>query len=65
MRSIEEGILLMQHAAQHLLEKGDRAGAELFANKAKVTEARAQLLRNALKEHEALSLDLLDAKPES
>jgi hypothetical protein len=22
MRSIEEGILLMQHAAQHLLEKG-------------------------------------------
>jgi hypothetical protein len=45
--------------------EGDRAGAELFANKAKVTEARAQLLRNALNEHEALSLDLLDAKPES
>ena len=57
-RSIEEGLMLMQHAARHLLEKGDRAGAELFATKAKSTEARAQLLRNALNEHEAVSLEL-------
>jgi two-component system chemotaxis response regulator CheB len=59
-RAIEEGIMLMQHASRHLLEKGDRSGAELFATKAKSTEARAQLLRAALNEHEAVSLDLLD-----
>jgi two-component system chemotaxis response regulator CheB len=61
-RAIEEGILLMRHAARHLLEQGDRAGAELFANKAKSTEARAQLLRNALNEHEAVSLELAGDK---
>lgn len=59
-RAIEEGIMLMQHASRHLLEKGDRPGAELFATKARRTEARAQLLRDALNEHEAVSLDLLD-----
>jgi two-component system chemotaxis response regulator CheB len=63
-RAIEEGILLMQHASRHLLEKGNRAGAKLLATKAKSTEARAQLLRNALNEPEAVSLDLLDEDDE-
>lgn len=62
-RAIEEGILLMRHAARHLLEHGDRAGAELFANKAKRTEARAELLRNALNEHEAVSLERAEDEP--
>ncbi|HUS63364.1 MAG TPA: chemotaxis protein CheB [Kofleriaceae bacterium] len=58
-RSIEEAILLMQHAARHLREQGNRPAAELFASKAQSTEARAQLLRSALNEHEAISLDLV------
>ena len=58
-RAVEEALLLMQHAARHLLEEGNREGAELFANKARATQARAQLLRNALDEHEAVSLDLV------
>jgi two-component system, chemotaxis family, protein-glutamate methylesterase/glutaminase len=33
-RSMEQGLLLMQHAAQHLRERGDPAGAEIFASKA-------------------------------
>jgi two-component system chemotaxis response regulator CheB len=59
-REIEEGIMLMEHASRHLLEKGNRSGAELLASKAKSSEARVRLLRSALAEHEAVSLDLLD-----
>ena len=60
IRSIQESTMLMRHMAQHLSGNGGGATAELFLRKAEEAERRADLVRQAVMDHEKMS----DAKME-
>src|SRR4051812_8425696 len=57
IRAMEEGVLLMRHMALHLGEAEDKETARLFLAKADDAERRADLVRQAVLDHEELSRD--------
>jgi len=57
IRAMEEGVLLMRHMADHLSEAEDKETAALFREKADEAQRRAELVRQAVLEHEELSRD--------
>src|SRR5262245_40917449 len=54
IRAIQESSMLMRHLAQHWREI-DPSAADEFLRKAKAARARADLIRKAASEHEAVS----------
>lgn len=55
IRSVQESIMLMRHLAEHLSGNGEDATAELFLRKAQEAERRADLVRQAVMDHEKMS----------
>jgi two-component system chemotaxis response regulator CheB len=59
MRSLEEGVLVLNHMGKHLQEAGDRERAETFFKKARDIEQRSKTFHDIALEHESLSGDNL------
>lgn len=61
IRSIDEGVMLMRHMAEHIRAagNGDPATAEQFLKKAEEADRRSNVVRQAVFEHENLSEDKL------
>jgi two-component system, chemotaxis family, protein-glutamate methylesterase/glutaminase len=59
IRSLEEGVMLLNHMGQHLEEAGDSARAKIFLEKARDLERRSKTYHNDVLAHESLSGDNL------
>ena len=59
IRAIEESELLMRHMAGHLRESNDSDTAEHFLQKAEEAKRRAELVRQAVMNHETFSTEKL------
>jgi two-component system chemotaxis response regulator CheB len=57
IRALEEGVLLMRHMARHLGEGDNGHTSEMFLKKAQEAQRRAELVRQAVLEHEELSTE--------
>ena len=55
VRSLEENVLLLRHIAEHMREGKNGGGAELFLKRAQDAQRQADLVRQAVMEHRALS----------
>jgi two-component system chemotaxis response regulator CheB len=62
IRSLEEGVMLMRHLARHMSEHENGDSAEQFIRKAEEAQHRANLVRQAVMDHEKLSESKLDVK---
>jgi two-component system chemotaxis response regulator CheB len=60
IRAIEESAMLMKHMADHLGNGENAHAAELFLKKAEEAKQRAELVRQAVKNHEKLSEDKIE-----
>ena len=59
MRSMEEAIILLNHLGDHFAEANQPKLAALYFQKAQESQGRADLVRQAVAEHQILSQDLL------
>jgi len=57
MRGVEESVMLLNHMGDHFAEHNHPKLAALYFQKAKDAEARSQLVRQAVLNHEQLSKD--------
>lgn len=64
IRSLEEGVMLLNHMGQHLHDAGDLDRAEIFLVKAHELEKRSKTFHDAALSHESLSGDNLGQQPE-
>jgi two-component system chemotaxis response regulator CheB len=64
VRAVQESALLMRHIARHAWDAGDVAAAAAYERKAAEAEARAELVRRAVTEHETLSGDSIGEGPQ-
>jgi two-component system, chemotaxis family, protein-glutamate methylesterase/glutaminase len=55
VRTIQESVMLLNHIGDHYAEKNQPRLAAMYFRKAKDAEARAEIVRKAVKEHEMLS----------
>ncbi|HZS10464.1 MAG TPA: chemotaxis protein CheB [Blastocatellia bacterium] len=55
IRSIEESVLLMRHLASHFSEHPNDTSAEVFLEKAREAQQRAEIVRQTVMQHEKLS----------
>jgi two-component system, chemotaxis family, protein-glutamate methylesterase/glutaminase len=55
VRTIQESVMLLNHIGDHYAEKNEPKLAAMYFKKAKEAEARAEIVRKAVKEHEMLS----------
>lgn len=62
IRSLEEGVMLIDHMGQLLKEAGDRDRAEVFLAKARELEERSKTFHDNALRHESLSGDNLGQK---
>lgn len=61
MRAIEESVMLLEHMARHLREVDlDSETAELFDKKAQDTQRHADVIRQAVMEHQTLSKENIE-----
>jgi two-component system chemotaxis response regulator CheB len=58
IRAMDETLMLMRHIGQHLRDQNDPEAAELFLQKARETEQRTQLVRQAVLNHEKFSEEM-------
>jgi two-component system chemotaxis response regulator CheB len=65
IRSLEEGVMLLNNTAGHLQQAGDPARAEIFLAKARELEKRSATFHDSVLAHESLSGDNLGQQPES
>jgi two-component system chemotaxis response regulator CheB len=65
IRSLEEGVMLLNNMAGHLKKAGDPARAEIFLAKARELEKRSTTFHDSVLAHESLSGDNLGQQPES
>lgn len=59
IRAMDETLMLMRHLGEHLRDSNDPEGADLFFQKARETEQRTQLVRQAVLNHEKFSEEML------
>jgi two-component system chemotaxis response regulator CheB len=59
IRGMDESIMLLNHIGDHLAESNQPKLAALYFRKAKEAEARSQIVRKTVLNHEQLSRDLL------
>lgn len=59
MRSLEEGVMLVQHMGEHIKSEGDATRAEIYFSKARELERRSQTFHEQVRQHESLSADNL------
>ena len=59
IRAMDETLMLMQHIGEHLRDSHDTEAAELFFQKARETQQRTQLVRQAVLNHEKFSEDMI------
>jgi len=64
IRSLEEGVMLLNHMGQHLHDAGDADRAETFFTKAHEPDKRSKTFHAAVLNHESLSGDNLGQQPE-
>jgi two-component system, chemotaxis family, protein-glutamate methylesterase/glutaminase len=64
IRSLEEGVMLLNHMGQHLKQAGDSKRAKIFFTKARELEKRSKVFHAAALGHESLSGDNLGQQPE-
>lgn len=57
IRSLEEGAMLMRHVAAHAREAGDETEAQALLGKAEDSQRRANLVRQAVMNHEKVSAE--------
>lgn len=64
IRSIEEGVMLLRQMAQHMHEHPESGNAEQYLQKALEAQQRADLVRQAMTEHEMLSEAKVEQNPQ-
>lgn len=64
IRAIEEGVILMRSLAEHFSEQHKGTDAEELLRKARESQQRAELVRQAVMSHEHLSKIRLESAPE-
>ena len=64
IRSLEEGVMLLDHMGEHLHTAGDEDRARTFLKKARELERRSKTFHDAVLSHESLSGDNLGQHPE-
>jgi len=65
IRSLEEGVMPLNHMGDHLRVAGDPDRAEIFSSKARELELRSKTFHDAAFNHESLSGDNLGQRPEA
>jgi two-component system, chemotaxis family, protein-glutamate methylesterase/glutaminase len=64
IRSLEEGVMLLDHMGEDLRNAGDEDRAKMFLAKARELEKRSKAFHKAVLSHESLSGDNLGQQPE-
>lgn len=64
VRSLEENLLLLNHLGDHFAEANQPTLAALYYQHANTIDSQAQLVRQALDQHEILSTDRLQQQAE-
>ena len=64
IRSLEEGVMVLDHMGEYLRVAGDSHRAKTFLAKARELEARAKTFHEAVLHHKSLSGDNLGQRPE-
>jgi two-component system chemotaxis response regulator CheB len=65
IRSLEEGVMLLNHMGNHLQDAGNRKRAKIFFTKAREIEKRSKTFHDAVLKHESLSGDNLGQPPKT
>jgi len=65
IRSLEEGVMLLNHMGRHLEAEGDTKRAKAFLDKARELEKRSTTFHDAVLSHESLSAENLGQEPET
>lgn len=64
LRSMDESIILLNHLGDHCAEANQTKLAALYFQKAQETRSRADLIRQAVEDHQILSQDILQQQAE-